>query len=480
VCSSDLENDFRGYKLYRSIDAGQSWGVERVFDAGNACQPWDWKALAQYAVMAPTDPIRRSYVDTGLVNGIEYWYCLVAYDTGASASGIDALQSGFGAPGASTNTVSAIPRTDPAGFLEAADTARHVYTGAHEPSEGVCLPTVFDRSQLLGADYKVTFEDTPEQTFWRLINVTTGDTVLDSQTRYYDDPNDWPVVEGLRVVLRNADPEPRYMERTAGDNTNLVLDPESFYGNIIEFFYDTRFGDAPVRATYELRFSDDSTLASAFNDNVGYGMAWSIPFECWNTSTNQRVALSLYDFGLDGYFDPWDLLIVIDYPYDPVNDPYTTDAWPYHFSWLFGFDYNVYDPSAGDVFTIAGPLLNSPDDEFTFSVGGVNNARARAELANIRVVPDPYYAISGYTRHGTWEANQGEREIQFQHLPDQCTLRIYSLAGDLVRTFQHNDGTGTVSWNLLTDSGRLIASGIYIYHVESRYGDRLGRFAVIE
>ncbi|MEP0827272.1 MAG: hypothetical protein HRF51_02010, partial [bacterium] len=59
-------------------------------------------------------------------------------------------------------------------------------------------------------------------------------------------------------------------------------------------------------------------------------------------------------------------------------------------------------------------------------------------------------------------------------------IRIYTLGGDLVRTLEHNDGTGTADWNLLSRDGLDISPGIYIYSVESEYGSRLGRFAVIK
>ena len=45
---------------------------------------------------------------------------------------------------------------------------------------------------------------------------------------------------------------------------------------------------------------------------------------------------------------------------------------------------------------------------------------------------------------------------------------------------EHTDGSGTEEWDLLTEGRRQIASGIYIYHVESEYGEHLGRFAVVK
>ena len=449
------ENDFAGYKLYRSDNRGMDWG-EKIYNTGNDCLELDYETLAQYSVNDPTDLIPHSIIDTGLVNGVEYWYCLVAYDTGASETGVDVLQSGFGVPGSAINVVSLTPRTDPAGFYEAAGTVTHQYTGTGEPSEGSIIPAVFDPSQLLGADYRVVFEDSPDQTCWYLINVTTGDTVLVDQTLVNEEPGHFEVTEGIRLVVRDADPVPRSMSQTELGGATATLDvPASyFYGPVTEYFFGVLFGNQHYRSNYELRYTGNNTLAPALNDDVGMGMAWSVPFEAWNITTDERVALAVYDFGLDGTWDPWDLLIVVNYAYDPVTDPFTT-AWPHHFSWFFGFDETLYNPTVGDVYTIEGPLMNSPDDVFLFSADGVNSAHAKNALSNIKVVPDPYYAYAAQ-----WEALPGETNLQFQNLPERCTIRIYTLAGDLIKTLEHTDGTGTQEWNLQTDSQRLIVSGI--------------------
>ena len=89
-------------------------------------------------------------------------------------------------------------------------------------------------------------------------------------------------------------------------------------------------------------------------------------------------------------------------------------------------------------------------------------------------MPNPYLA------HAKWELYENERKIQFVNLPGECTIRIYTLAGDLVSTLDHNDGTGSQDWNLLTRSGRSVVSGVYLYNVESPYGNYTGKFAVIK
>jgi len=88
-------------------------------------------------------------------------------------------------------------------------------------------------------------------------------------------------------------------------------------------------------------------------------------------------------------------------------------------------------------------------------------------LSEIRVVPNPFRQRSGFLDPG--ENNR----ITFINIPSKCTIRIYTLAGDLVKTIEH-DGFGETTWGnredqsyMETDFGQNVMPGLYIYHVES-------------
>lgn len=115
------------------------------------------------------------------------------------------------------------------------------------------------------------------------------------------------------------------------------------------------------------------------------------------------------------------------------------------------------------------------------------------EVGKVKVVPNPYRTDMDYTfEGGGWEGlsrkwSESARVIWFIHLPAKCTIRIFSLAGDLVATIYHDDvlrtaagkPIGQAEWNLVSESGRAIASGIYVYTVESDFGRQIGKFVVI-
>lgn len=107
------------------------------------------------------------------------------------------------------------------------------------------------------------------------------------------------------------------------------------------------------------------------------------------------------------------------------------------------------------------------------------------KVGEVKVVPNPYRDDENYTyESGGWEGranawNENKRVIKFIHLPATCTLRIYSLVGEVVTTIHHDDPVnGEEQWNLLSESNRAIASGIYIFSVESNLGNQVGKFVV--
>ena len=473
-----MERDFAGYKLYRSGDQGRTWG-EIDDDNSNCCLDVDYVPLGFYPVIDPDDPVPHTFVDSNLYNGMEYWYCLVAFDKGDSAANVDRLQNGFGIAGVSPNVIALTPRNDPAGFYDAAASVTHNFDGIGKPSQGLVYPIIFNEDSLQGDQYRVTFTDYPDvASTWNLINITTGDTLLADQSGYNLEPDYCPLTEGMRVVVRNGDRIPRSYVQTgfAGSDTTLAMGPfyyetvPNFTGNMANIY-----GDAAYRSTYELRYTGNSTVAPSVTEYWVPSPTFSVPFEVWNVTTNERVSLAVYDFEGDGDWDPYDLLSIVDYAYDPVQD-LTSLAFPYYYGWLFAFDETVYNPAVNDIFTIEGAPMNGPDDVFDFRVDGVSSADAARDLKNIRVVPDPYFA----TNDSRTETAEGMTVLEFRNVPDECTVRIYTLAGDLVKTINHEDGTGVVRWDALSGDAQQVASGIYIYHVDSPYGERLGRFAIIK
>ena len=81
-------------------------------------------------------------------------------------------------------------------------------------------------------------------------------------------------------------------------------------------------------------------------------------------------------------------------------------------------------------------------------------------LSLINVVPNPYYAYSNY------ETNRLDNLVKIVNLPDQCTVKIYTVNGILVRTFNKDNNVTHVEWNLKNFKNIPISSGLYLIHVD--------------
>ncbi len=107
---------------------------------------------------------------------------------------------------------------------------------------------------------------------------------------------------------------------------------------------------------------------------------------------------------------------------------------------------------------------------------------------DVVVAPNPWKIseTENYIRMG-WQDGDGpfDERITFFNLPAKCTIRIYTLDGDLVKEIIHDkdesDGGATVeSWNMVSKNTQKIVSGIYLFSVESADGRmQVDKFVVI-
>ncbi|MFH1278703.1 MAG: hypothetical protein ABIK65_10010 [Candidatus Eisenbacteria bacterium] len=114
--------------------------------------------------------------------------------------------------------------------------------------------------------------------------------------------------------------------------------------------------------------------------------------------------------------------------------------------------------------------------------GEVLGRRTVTDVKNVHVVPNPYKERADWDEE-TSGFNPTGRKIYFVNLPVEATIRIYSLGGDLVQTIHHrydlSPERDLTYWNLVTRNNQEVVSGVYIYHIESPVGEKVGRFVII-
>ena len=108
------------------------------------------------------------------------------------------------------------------------------------------------------------------------------------------------------------------------------------------------------------------------------------------------------------------------------------------------------------------------------SMLGKENEVVEADMNKINVVPNPYIVYSSY--------NRTPNSLRFTYLPTQCSIKIFTVSGELVKTLFHNNPyDGDHFWDLKSESGKIISPGLYIYVVKEKDSglEKVGKFAVV-
>jgi hypothetical protein len=115
-----------------------------------------------------------------------------------------------------------------------------------------------------------------------------------------------------------------------------------------------------------------------------------------------------------------------------------------------------------NVMTITPNRPNTPNDIFSYKLPSAEKTVAleTASANNVGVYPNPYYAFNPA------EINRLARFMTFNNLPPNAKVRIFNLAGQLVRTLEKNDNSQFLRWDLQNHDAVPVASGIYLAHIE--------------
>ncbi len=512
------EFDFEGFRLYKGTDPLLN-DARLITDVNGT--PTFYRPIAQWDLdngirgsrsvlegdasynIGSDSGVQFYYVDEDVTNGVTYYYALVAYDRGfvdpddSNAPPIDPQENVFNfsvnqagtITGISQNAAIVTPRAPAAGYVQG---------GANEDLSAVAsgLGTGSGSVQILNSNelqtdavYRITFHsqflensELYETTSYTLTDVSTGDVRFDrvgisSTTPYLDG-----FVFGIQNETEVALDPTRTGYRGQGSSGGVAynLDPTRLAGvssgwrATVE--RDTTEIGILTPWDYELRWVNPSDSTYTPPRVIGFLRA-PLPVFAVNTSKKTKVELLPRDLDGDGAFTIADELVIAEPPpsgfgrryryrvrFSPVGDGAT--------------------PAPGTVLHIGvtRPFYEGDFFQFTVRGDGVDLAAAAGEMDRIAVVPNPYIGTSIYEPRSQIEG-RGERRVQFMHLPQTCTIRIYTIRGELVQTL-HHDGLasdGSEFWNLRTGGNEDVAYGIYLYHVEAPgVGEYIGRLALVK
>lgn len=490
-----------------------------------------------YRYVATTDAWRGG----PLLVGTPYYFSVTAYAAGGILETPRVLESSiiFDADPAISTVYTVIPQTAAAGvdLGSAAIVAGPTY-GQYDNQVPAAKDSITVRvvnpDEVITADYRVGYKpDAAGTPTWYLLRTTTAgtDTVINNWPNFGGDEN-FPVVDGLQVKVfgllarklvtadsLNVGPNPfalggvdfgiGFFGHGADFAINLFgssLDPTSPAAFTVFTDVEIRFtGGAVGQKAYRYMRSATTPRTYLLQDYV------DVPFTVWDVTNNRQLNSGFLENQVtaDGTWNPstgpdgnrefiWPMSSTYSataspYYLDPANDDALNESGNIDFQYVlipYTLTFEGTDPGtpvpldAGDKFIFdqdidvaRAPTTETDNDYFTFSTRTPNRfdaAVAQSELARIKAVPNPYFA------HSRYEFNQFNRVVKFTHLPARCTIRIFTLAGDLVRVLEKNDaGTSQTTWDLLTTASLPVASGIYIFHVDAPgVGVHVGKMAI--
>ncbi len=501
--------DFEGYKIYRSTEPAFLENKIITDAFGNKTFR---KALATFDLkngikgLHPVDVngilfdlgndsgLRHSFVDTTVENGQTYYYAVVSYDRGAPDLG-----SGGLAPAESPSQI----EIDPFGNVVSTDVNTVVVTpnprvpGYRPPyveddrfepvgrmvGTGGISAVILDDRLVADRTYRVTFEssdelvppdiptETPARIFltksYSVFDVTAGEPVLKVNNSNAIGPGeDGPVFDGISIQVFNDEPalDPEnslWVEGSSNFTFEVRLEGPNFDRQIL------------YPADYEIRFGEGAVDTSS-NNRVTNFTVWNVTenhkarFHFSGRRTWQANNFIVIQESIAGQQRNV-LRVTMRAPRDQANRP----------------------PEPGDVYFIAmkKPFRSGDTFEFRTRKASVDEQEARSSLDRIAVVPNPYVAVASWERKNFKQSGRGERKLYFIHLPAKATIRIFTIAGELVDIIEHDSALendsggfeGAHAWDMRTKEGLDIAFGLYVYHVDAgALGQKVGKFAVIK
>ncbi|MCH8836505.1 MAG: hypothetical protein IIA60_01755 [Candidatus Marinimicrobia bacterium] len=495
----NFKKDFEGYKIYRSTEAS-FLEVKIITDAyGNAVFR---KPLATFDLVdgiTGPDPVliagasfdrgtdsglRHVFVDSTVQNGQTYFYAVTAYDQGDPGVGDEGIPvtettsiikvDAFGnVTFTDINTAVVTPNAPVAGY-RAAQLVEDVYPVGVPIGTGTVTVEIVNTGLIEDNTYQIEFTHSGvfETDSYSVINVSASppETVLESSVLGRDDDGflvEGDVFVGLRIFVDNKNEvqlDDSLTGWAAGGNTDF------------DFTVATGTGALSYPADYDITFFGDEFILT---DSSSPPKA--VNFTVINVTENRPANFRFQDGNDDGLWSSNDRIRIRE-KFEGSEEK----TWQLTLSDTSGTEGQA--PGEGDTFQLRTFKQFRSGDIFRFKTeaASVDRELAASDLDLIAVVPNPYVAVASWERKQTGSAgigSRGERRINFIHLPQMATIRIYTIRGDLVDVIEHASSieNSSSSWDLRTREGLDVAFGIYVYHVDAgKLGEKIGKFAIIK
>ncbi len=494
------EFDFEGYRVYRATDP--DFVDPQVITTGTGSGPiGNGRPIAQYdlvdgrsgfstqvvdgvAYYLGTDSgLTHTWTDFSVTNGQQYYYAVTAYDYGSesfdfypSENAIAPSRTPRGGLVLPPNVVAVRPDPRALGYVPAtADTATQVAGRAlGSISVAVVNSDIVPDGHLFKVRFATPSPDSLRATSYALVDSTAGEVLFTTGEDFTGSGTGQigagllPLVVSQRVVK----PDTSVSRFTPESDTDAVL--STLYQDVLPINrLRPGFPDDIV-----IRFADANADTSI---PMPFWPARPAKFTIAALTREGELPLNFRFRDVDGngtISSANDIVDVVTYLPDAPATPYVT----WRFQLAAGAVAPTSPPNAGDEFTLRLTRPLAADDVFVFTTTGARIDESTATAFAPYVVPNPYIASASFEPERYAISGRGERRLEFRGLTSTCTIRIFTVRGDLVQTLRNeNSMDGYVAWNLRTKDNLDVAPGLYIYHVRTDDArEYTGKFAVIK
>ena len=445
------------------------------------------------------------YVDDDVTNGKMYYYAIVAYDRGIASSGgadpgIDPQENTFrvelsGAGtvvGTSINTAAVIPTTNPVGYISGgtdSDLSKVTEgSGTGSASINIAVEELIDDTKL----YEVSFSDSAADIGVQRVTTRYEVREVGSEALIPSSPysSSSSIVDGFIINFMNDTPgniisnKTGWISNEGGENELFGLDASTLDGLTTDWSLAIT-PDKDSDLTNYLRTDHDYEILfvnpedSTYRPPLLFGMGFSrfdVPMFAKNLMTGEQADIFILDNDDNDQVNAGDRFFIAEK--DESNRV------KYRFTIDILSSSGDVAPSPGEKIRISTTRPFGSDDKFRFTMRkqSIDNEQAKESLEDIFVAPNPYLGAASWER-ASGSIGRGERKIEFFNLPLECTIRIFNVRGELVRTIEHEGSMedGSASWDLRSNDSEDIAYGIYFYHVEAPgVGEYIDKFAIIK
>ncbi len=507
---------FEGYRIYRSSDPAftdalnitngqgtpQFLSPLKIFDLKDGISGYDSLGIdGIHYYLGDDSGLEHSFVDSTVKNGYTYYYAVVSYSKGFPSGGILPAESPIrinlksdGSVVLGPNVARITPEAPAAGYVNA--TLGNVQLVKGATTSKITYDLVDPRSIKNEHVYYITFQDTLILTPGKPDTLTTKNyTVIDSTSSnvlVYKNPYlksiyEQPILDGFRLNFKNEpsveidDSSSKWNDPNvpAFDFVKFVAPPPGGYsGELRPDDYKVFFGNVGMDTSVNFTYAGIKFLSEPVN------------FRVLNTTTSKYLKFGFLELDTTGGKGKLSAKIVgkslkkdIVVFLEPNTKDSSVATWQFNLSQPPDSTQTIPQPGDTAYIKLKKPFLSGDVFSFTSKIPYVDNGLAKNQLEDIKVVPNPYLGSAKWEIKNPYSSGRGPRSIHFTHLPPKCTIKIFTIDGELVQTLQHESviDDGTEEWNMLSKDNLSISYGVYIFHVDAPgIGEKIGKFAVIK